>query len=191
MSAKQVVFQYLSAGSNTLTVPPGFSNQVLVYAWGAGGGAGFAGAGGGGDTYQRTVTTEGGGIGLARDFAPGVFSPFTSTTTQTITVDPGVIPPPGINSTITRYSAWTKTSSGSPDSRAFGGGGGFVQGIVTVSSGDTVVISVGGAGGVGPRDGSGIGGIGDTPAISFNRSEERRVGKECSSPCRSRWSPYH
>ena len=24
-----------------------------------------------------------------------------------------------------------------------------------------------------------------------DRSEERRVGKECSSPCRSRWSPYH
>ena len=23
------------------------------------------------------------------------------------------------------------------------------------------------------------------------RSEERRVGKECSLPCRSRWSPYH
>ena len=23
------------------------------------------------------------------------------------------------------------------------------------------------------------------------RSEERRVGKECSSSCRSRWSPYH
>ena len=23
------------------------------------------------------------------------------------------------------------------------------------------------------------------------RSEERRVGKECPSPCRSRWSPYH
>ena len=94
MSAQQVVFQYLSAGSNTLTVPPGFSNQVLVYAWGAGGGSGYNGPA--------------------------------------------------------------------------GGGGGFVQGIVTVSSGDTVVISVGGQGGVGPRDGSGIGGIGDTPAISFN-----------------------
>src|SRR3546814_14120121 len=26
--------------------------------------------------------------------------------------------------------------------------------------------------------------------ISF-RSEERRVGKECVSTCRSRWSPYH
>ena len=23
------------------------------------------------------------------------------------------------------------------------------------------------------------------------RSEERRVGKECASKCRSRWSPYH
>ena len=24
-----------------------------------------------------------------------------------------------------------------------------------------------------------------------DRSEERRVGKECLSVCRSRWSPYH
>ena len=23
------------------------------------------------------------------------------------------------------------------------------------------------------------------------RSEERRVGKECTATCRSRWSPYH
>src|SRR3546814_971929 len=27
--------------------------------------------------------------------------------------------------------------------------------------------------------------------ISGMRSEERRVGKECVSTCRSRWSPYH
>src|SRR3546814_16857475 len=26
---------------------------------------------------------------------------------------------------------------------------------------------------------------------SRKRSEERRVGKECVSTCRSRWSPYH
>src|SRR3546814_6199253 len=26
---------------------------------------------------------------------------------------------------------------------------------------------------------------------NFGRSEERRVGKECVSTCRSRWSPYH
>src|SRR3546814_8623504 len=27
--------------------------------------------------------------------------------------------------------------------------------------------------------------------LRSNRSEERRVGKECVSTCRSRWSPYH
>src|SRR3546814_16835054 len=27
--------------------------------------------------------------------------------------------------------------------------------------------------------------------IDMRRSEERRVGKECVSTCRSRWSPYH
>src|SRR3546814_15507605 len=31
--------------------------------------------------------------------------------------------------------------------------------------------------------------IGDASADV--RSEERRVGKECVRPCRSRWSPYH
>src|SRR3546814_18551609 len=28
-------------------------------------------------------------------------------------------------------------------------------------------------------------------ALLHLRSEERRVGKECVSTCRSRWSPYH
>ena len=28
-------------------------------------------------------------------------------------------------------------------------------------------------------------------ALPESRSEERRVGKECVSTCRSRWSPYH
>ena len=27
--------------------------------------------------------------------------------------------------------------------------------------------------------------------VRAGRSEERRVGKECLSVCRSRWSPYH
>src|SRR3546814_7146021 len=27
--------------------------------------------------------------------------------------------------------------------------------------------------------------------LKTSRSEERRVGKECVSTCRSRWSPYH
>src|SRR3546814_13757027 len=28
-------------------------------------------------------------------------------------------------------------------------------------------------------------------SLPYVRSEERRVGKECVSTCRSRWSPYH
>src|SRR3546814_13257959 len=34
--------------------------------------------------------------------------------------------------------------------------------------------------------GFGLGG-----SVLLDRSEERRVGKECVSTCRSRWSPYH
>src|SRR3546814_18298139 len=38
-------------------------------------------------------------------------------------------------------------------------------------------------------------GMGATFGTHYNynrtRSEERRVGKECVSTCRSRWSPYH
>src|SRR3546814_639172 len=37
-------------------------------------------------------------------------------------------------------------------------------------------------------------GIGRSEALQFlhdKRSEERRVGKECVSTCRSRWSPVH
>src|SRR3546814_3064723 len=35
--------------------------------------------------------------------------------------------------------------------------------------------------------------LGETilPIWVIGRSEERRVGKECVSTCRSRWSPYH
>ena len=29
------------------------------------------------------------------------------------------------------------------------------------------------------------------PVFELGRSEERRVGKECLTQCRSRWSPYH
>src|SRR3546814_5903689 len=34
-------------------------------------------------------------------------------------------------------------------------------------------------------------GLGACPQVARERSEERRVGKECVSTCRSRWSPYH
>src|SRR3546814_15560345 len=33
--------------------------------------------------------------------------------------------------------------------------------------------------------------VGEAVQRRHQRSEERRVGKECVSTCRSRWSPYH
>src|SRR3546814_8629311 len=33
--------------------------------------------------------------------------------------------------------------------------------------------------------------FGGNAILAEGRSEERRVGKECVSTCRSRWSPYH
>src|SRR3546814_15912979 len=41
------------------------------------------------------------------------------------------------------------------------------------------------------RDGVGGFASGHQSSASVSRSEERRVGKECVSTCRSRWSPYH
>src|SRR3546814_19315200 len=35
------------------------------------------------------------------------------------------------------------------------------------------------------------GAVGQARRAPGARSEERRVGKECVSTCRSRWSPYH
>src|SRR3546814_15550935 len=49
--------------------------------------------------------------------------------------------------------------------------------LVVVNNGETVVVAS----------------TAGQSEISFTlrRSEERRVGKECVSTCRSRWSPYH
>src|SRR3546814_17002578 len=37
----------------------------------------------------------------------------------------------------------------------------------------------------------GFEGVAASMYVGAKRSEERRVGKECVSTCRSRWSPYH
>src|SRR3546814_15576814 len=69
-----------------------------------------------------------------------------------------------------------------------------VEALFTVGSQPGLFRSVGALGGA-----TGPGGHTPKPACVnawFNvfdpiRSEERRVGKECVSTCRARWSPYH
>src|SRR3546814_17977241 len=60
---------------------------------------------------------------------------------------------------------------------------GFDGSVLTLEDGTTIAADMLVVGvGVSPR----------TPlAAAAGRSEERRVGKECVSTCRSRWSPYH
>ena len=41
------------------------------------------------------------------------------------------------------------------------------------------------------KDDEGSGAWIDDGIVQQDRSEERRVGKECCLVCRSRWSPYH
>src|SRR3546814_5488509 len=65
--------------------------------------------------------------------------------------------------------------------------------IAAASAGDDSVMSVGRLERLG--GGLAVGADDDLLDLLFRRlqlrSEERRVGKECVSTCRSRWSPYH
>src|SRR3546814_14469957 len=68
--------------------------------------------------------------------------------------------------------------------RAYAGDGNILPGQATV---DGTTINTSGKGAIGVIAGD-LDGSSGTVGI---RSEERRVGKECVSTCRSRWSPYH
>src|SRR3546814_9111267 len=86
-----------------------------------------------------------------------------------------------------RISDWSSDVCSS-DLGAGGGGHRLVEGIAGRADRQMHVIELGG--------GEGNSQMGDLSGISEagdfgSRSEERRVGKECVSTCRSRWSPYH
>src|SRR3546814_10384832 len=57
----------------------------------------------------------------------------------------------------------------------------YLQRIATDDAGSDVFVDIA-LDGFGPEEGF---------AKAGNRSEVRRVGKECVSTCRSRWSTYH
>src|SRR3546814_18012470 len=59
-----------------------------------------------------------------------------------------------------------------------------------VTDGGTLSVSKDNNGGPGAGEGS-LKVVDGDFGTKFLRSEERRVGKECVSTCRSRWSPYN
>src|SRR3546814_4207096 len=62
----------------------------------------------------------------------------------------------------------------------------LMQKLNRITFGHRVLINWQGQKGSNPRPA-----VLETAALPTERSEERRVGKECVSTCRSRWSPYH
>ena len=144
MSAEQVVFQYLSAGSNTLTVPAGYSNQVLVYAWGAGGGAGFNGpAGGGGGFVQGIITANSGDTVVVSVGGRGGVGPR----------DGSGIGGNGTNTVISFDGGTTGVASPTDhnDDQNYGAGGGGGAATAVLVNGIPMIVAAGGGGGGGGR----------------------------------------
>ena len=57
-SNQQTIQQYLTTGTYNITVPPGFSSNVVVYAWGGGGGSGHVRGGAGGFVKSIVNVTD-------------------------------------------------------------------------------------------------------------------------------------
>ena len=72
--------------------------------------------------------------------------------------------------------------------RMFGGAGGYADGVMFLLLADDAIYLKADDALKGELRAEGCGPFVWEPQ---SRSEERRVGKECYQPCRSRWSPYH
>ena len=146
--SQSVVYQYLSAGSFNVTVPSGYSNQVLVYAWGAGGGTGTGAPGGGGGYAAGVVTIDAGdSVVISVGGAGGSIVGRTAA---------GSVAGTG-NNPIVDLSGGVGAPGGDPEDNDAGGGGGgggasavFVNGIPMI-----VAAGAGGGGGLGEDWGAG------------------------------------
>src|SRR3546814_12384985 len=73
----------------------------------------------------------------------------------------------------------------------FDGGTITAGGDIALTAGGAIAIAQATMQGDGLLSLAGTDGISVDTLVSQGRSEERRVGKECVSTGRSRWSPYH
>jgi len=164
MATAQVLIQYLSSGTHTFTVPAGFSNQVAVYAWGAGGGNGSYDRGsngvvGGGGGYAEGIVTAGAGsiitvcVGERGQNGPG---------------GTGVDAQGGIGNTPTiSFSGGLGARSTSRDEGYNGpGGGGGAATAILVNDVPMLVAAGGGGGGGGAAYQKGTVGFGGGVATS-------------------------
>ena len=146
--SQSIIYQFLKAGSQTITVPSGFSNQVLVYAWGAGGGSG-TGAPGGGGGYAAGVVNISSGSTVVVSVGGGGGSIVGRTAAGSLA---------GIgNNPVIDLSGGAGAPGGDPeDNDAGGAGGGGGASAVFVNNIPMIVAAgAGGGGGLGEDWGGG------------------------------------
>ena len=177
MATSQVLFQYLTPGSHTVTIPEGFSNQLLVYAWGAGGGTGASNSGNNG--------RAGGGGG----FAQGIV---TIATGDVITVSVGTKGqngPGGIGSTarggngtnpLLSLTGGNGTASSTYNSGRNGTGGGGGGASALLVDGIPMIVAAGG-GGAGGGGGTQTGTVGKAGGVDTNKNSTPRGQNSASS----------
>jgi len=160
--SQSVIYQYLTAGSFDVTVPSGYSNQVLVYAWGGGGGTGYNGPLGGGGGYAAGVVNINAGDSVTISVGGhGARGPYNGSAAGG----------DGNDSIISFDGGGGGTSSpypGGDDQYIGAGGGGGAASAIFVNSVPLLVAAGGGGGGGGSNYQTGAAGLAGGIATAVN-----------------------
>ena len=142
MIPSTLIYQYLDETSITITVPSGYSSNVQVYAWGAGGGAGYnSSAGGGGGFVQGIINASSGDTIQISVGGTGGRGPR----------DSRGVGGNGNNPVIALFGGATGYSSPYPgsDDQYYGAGGGGGAATSVLVNGIPMIVAAGGGGGGG------------------------------------------
>ena len=162
------IIQYLKPGAYSMTVPDGFDNNVLVYAWGAGGGNGTGARGGAGAHVATVVTMNAGDQVYISVGGGGVSAPTPNSAAKG---GPGE----GYNSFVDLDGGDAATGGRINKYAEGGGSGGGGAASAVLVNGDVVAVAAGGGGG---------GGLGDDLSAGATVGQPGGVypGKESLSP---------